>query len=697
MSVNLATPWVPSLNGNTLPPCSLIASVVEEGTKPSYFDMLQRPWSRKALQNDLDKMPTASEVIWECVLSIWRLKLVEEEGAEDAVWVDHVSAWLQTVLDFLDALVVMNIFLEGKVPSMDKPVPKPATPIPSPEPEPEAVAPHRRIRTREESLDIVMVDSTGSDLEVVSSSTKGKGWARSKGTDILKDTISWEVSQDLDALGSKCELPPLSDYSETAATKPEEKKVDLSGYVFDEDSIVDETLVPRVKGQCCQNCTDKRRKRNCRVIWHQNKNVVTVCCAYCLANKQGCNFKDMDLNIVAWPTLRAMQEGLSQRAKEASMKRKGNSGRSEASGSGMKNEPFMLTQESASAITTQSQACGRTTTTTSSQPGVAIQGSASGLPAGLALGCTPSIFLENLLTFQNALSDPNHTSTSLELARIELRGVMRRESGEARWNKNFFELEERCWRALPKEAVMQTEPTTTTTIMKRKRTQKEGSEVGRMETIYKVLTEDEIVYKSWKWKMNERLPGESMTARASMHSFKQLATDYESDDELVLQQPEDTHEVKTSLGNDQKHRREEPEQDAVSSKHPRVDEEIAESSEEETDLEERDWRLALQHSSLAVRRLPDRFVSVYLRNITKYEYALRAPSRSECSVHLAQIELKWALKAEKYKLDNIAKEVEGRCQIGKAILREMDRELESLDRDLDSDSVEEVHCAVRID
>ncbi|KAF9642346.1 hypothetical protein BDM02DRAFT_3193432 [Thelephora ganbajun] len=386
-------------------------------------------------------MPAASKVTWECVLLIWRLKLMEEEGAEDVTWVDHVLAWLiqyhdichsfniplqQMVLDFLDVLVIMNVFLEGKVPSMEKLVPKPATPI------------------LEESPDIIMVDSTGSDLEVVSSLTKGKGCAISKGADVLKDAISQEVSQDLDTLGSKCKLPPSSNYSEvsskhsqmgkkTAAMKPEEKKVDLSGYVFDEDSIVDETLVPRVKGQCCQNCADKRRKRHCHVIWHQNKNVITVRCAYCLVNKQGCNFKDLDLNIIAWPMLRVMQEGLSQCAREASMKRKGNSGRLEASGSGTKNELFVLTQESASAITTRSQAHRRTTATTSSQPGVAVQGSASDIPAYLALGCNPSIFLENLLMFQNTLSDPNRTSTSLELVRIELRGVMRQESGEARY------------------------------------------------------------------------------------------------------------------------------------------------------------------------------------------------------------------------------------------------------------------------
>ncbi|KAF9641971.1 hypothetical protein BDM02DRAFT_3133427, partial [Thelephora ganbajun] len=587
----------------------------------------------------------------------------------------------QTVLDFLDVLVVMNIFPEGKVPSMDKPVPKPATPIPSPEPEPEAVAPHCQIQTREELPDIVMVDSTGSDLEVVSSLTKGKGRAKSKGANVSKDTISREVSQGSDALGSKRELPPSSDYSEvsskcsqmgkkTAATKPEEKKVDLSGYVFDEDSIMDKTLVLRVKGQCCQNCADKRRKRNCRVIWHQNKNVITVHCAYCLVNKQGCNFKDLDLNIVAWLTLRATQEGLSRRAREASMKRKGNSGWSEASGSGMKNEPFVLTQELASTITTRSRARGRTTATTSSQPGVAVQGSASDVPAYLALGCNPLIFLENLLTFQNALSDPNRTSTSLELACIELCGVMRRESGEARWNKNFFELEERCWRALPKEAATQTEPTTMTmtTTMKRKRTRKEGSEVGRRKLSTKFLQRT----KSEVEKMNESeverrqnlrdIPGslgESMTAWASqvevmttiMPSFEQLSTDHESDDELVLQRPEDTHEEETSSSSDQKHHREEPEQDTVSSKRPRVNEEVAEKSEEETDLEERDWR----------------------------------------------IELKWALKAEKYKLDNIAKEVEGRCRVGKALLRKMDCELELLDRDSDSDSVEDVRRTARID
>ena len=38
---------------------------------------------------------TPGEVaLWECVLALWRLKLTEEKGSEDLIWLQHVSAWM---------------------------------------------------------------------------------------------------------------------------------------------------------------------------------------------------------------------------------------------------------------------------------------------------------------------------------------------------------------------------------------------------------------------------------------------------------------------------------------------------------------------------------------------------------------------------------------------------------------------------
>ncbi|KAF9648774.1 hypothetical protein BDM02DRAFT_3128859 [Thelephora ganbajun] len=438
MFMDLSTPWVPSLNGKYLAPCSLIAELVENNATPLSFKWEHRAWSKRALKSDLNKYPEAVSALWESILAIWRLQVFEDDGLNNPVWTDHMVAWLirhrdichsldippfKVVLGYLEVLVAMNALPTGKIPSMFKPVPKPAP-----------AAPRRRIRLREATPDVEMVEANESDNETIAPSKKGKERVRYRGSDVSKNTTSREVSQDSEARGSKRKLQLSPDHVEasskrlrvtnkTISTARKNKGIDLSEHMFDEDSPVDADLVPRIKGQICQNCVKKRRK-TCYVIWHQNKTVVTVRCPCCLANKQGCSFKDVDWGIIAWPTLRTTEEGISRRAKEASMKRKGTASKLEASGSGTKNKPFVLTQESISTVTTRPRACRKT---------IKVPGSAPSLASISAPSHTASLLMESVVPFQNVLSDPDRTSDSLGLAQLKLRGILRREHGEVRY------------------------------------------------------------------------------------------------------------------------------------------------------------------------------------------------------------------------------------------------------------------------
>ena len=93
------TNWKPALEGNHLPPCVLIAELVEDDIKPDPRNVLERPWSVAGLREFVDYVPEAKWAIVESVLAIWRLKQREEDGGQvesiDAdVWQDHLEAWL---------------------------------------------------------------------------------------------------------------------------------------------------------------------------------------------------------------------------------------------------------------------------------------------------------------------------------------------------------------------------------------------------------------------------------------------------------------------------------------------------------------------------------------------------------------------------------------------------------------------------
>jgi hypothetical protein len=95
IAMDLSVPWTPSLNGNNLRPFDPIAELIEEESKPS--PRRDPHWTKESLDTIVAACPEAEEVIWDCVLSLWRLKKKEPDGEGDediSEWADNVSAWL---------------------------------------------------------------------------------------------------------------------------------------------------------------------------------------------------------------------------------------------------------------------------------------------------------------------------------------------------------------------------------------------------------------------------------------------------------------------------------------------------------------------------------------------------------------------------------------------------------------------------
>jgi len=87
-------PWIPSLNGKILDPCSLIADLVADDLKPSSRVDSDCRWSMTALGPLLDADPEMKAPLWAAVVAIWRLKCSEEEGRNCEIWKSHLQAWL---------------------------------------------------------------------------------------------------------------------------------------------------------------------------------------------------------------------------------------------------------------------------------------------------------------------------------------------------------------------------------------------------------------------------------------------------------------------------------------------------------------------------------------------------------------------------------------------------------------------------
>ena len=92
--VSFATSWQPTLKGNTLGPCHLIADLVEDDICPETWSSSELPWTPSRMKAELLLAGVAKAAIVESVLAIWRLQRHEERGANDPEWQNHLEAWL---------------------------------------------------------------------------------------------------------------------------------------------------------------------------------------------------------------------------------------------------------------------------------------------------------------------------------------------------------------------------------------------------------------------------------------------------------------------------------------------------------------------------------------------------------------------------------------------------------------------------
>lgn len=92
MSIDLSTPWVATLNGNSLAPFPAFDRLVEDDEFPSAKEQLG--WSRSEVATCLGRVSgkEGRAALWDSVVGVYRLKLLEEGSGVE--WADHVRAWL---------------------------------------------------------------------------------------------------------------------------------------------------------------------------------------------------------------------------------------------------------------------------------------------------------------------------------------------------------------------------------------------------------------------------------------------------------------------------------------------------------------------------------------------------------------------------------------------------------------------------
>ena len=89
-----ATPWKPTAaDGTFLPPSELIATLVKKNVMPNPAGD-DKQWSKPALRKYLNSHPSSKDAVWEAILTLWRLMLVDARGSFDELWQKNVIAWL---------------------------------------------------------------------------------------------------------------------------------------------------------------------------------------------------------------------------------------------------------------------------------------------------------------------------------------------------------------------------------------------------------------------------------------------------------------------------------------------------------------------------------------------------------------------------------------------------------------------------
>jgi hypothetical protein len=172
-----------------------------------------------------------------------------------------------------------------------------------------------------------------------------------------------------------------------------------------------------------------------------------------MISKRGCSFKNENWGIVEWPTLTTTKAALERRAKEAAAKRKGTSSGVKPKGTtnpsaGAQREVFValepvMQETPIPSIPSRPRGRGDSTliqssaSSSSRAPAPLIENPS--LPTRTLAGKNQSVFMENLLPYQDILSDPNRTPLSLKLQAIELDAICSREKVEAQFLMDMIE------------------------------------------------------------------------------------------------------------------------------------------------------------------------------------------------------------------------------------------------------------------
>ena len=98
--ISFAAGWTPSLRGNALRACSLIADLEKLDIRPDARKDSEKAWTLAELSEVMDKVPLASRALMESVVAVWRLQGFSEQGEDDENWKDHVEAWLVSLNNF---------------------------------------------------------------------------------------------------------------------------------------------------------------------------------------------------------------------------------------------------------------------------------------------------------------------------------------------------------------------------------------------------------------------------------------------------------------------------------------------------------------------------------------------------------------------------------------------------------------------
>lgn len=94
-NMKIVYPWIPTFNGNILPPLNRLAPISDSNEVPTCKHYPR--WIRTAVRNGAGSNPRAEAPLWETVLALWRLGQVEPcevDDGEDNLWAQYVRAWL---------------------------------------------------------------------------------------------------------------------------------------------------------------------------------------------------------------------------------------------------------------------------------------------------------------------------------------------------------------------------------------------------------------------------------------------------------------------------------------------------------------------------------------------------------------------------------------------------------------------------